>query len=104
VNQAIAIFRAKKQILPIYLLHALRYPKTLEKMINQAVGVRQLNLSLEQCRDFRIPVPLLSLQEEFAGVVAWVESLLGRMGASQSTRQVEGLFESLLAESFGGGA
>ena len=98
VNQAIAIFRAKKQILPIYLLHALRYPKTLEKMISQAVGVRQLNLSLEQCRDFRIPVPPLSLQEEFAGVVARVESLRGRMG--ESTRQVEGLFESLLAEAF----
>jgi len=100
VNQAIAIFRAKKQILPIYLLHALRYPKTLEKMINQAVGIRQLNLSLEQCRDFRIPVPLLRLQEEFAGVVARVESLRERMGESE--RQVEGLFESLLNQSFGG--
>ena len=45
--------------------------------------------------------------EEFTGVVARVESLplaalgdfvRGRMG--ESTRQVEGLFESLLAESF----
>ena len=38
--------------------------------------------------------------EEFAGVVARVESLRGRMG--ESTRGVEGLFESLLSESFGG--
>jgi len=38
------------------------------------------------------------LQEEFAGVVARVESLRGRMG--ESARQVEGLFESLLAEAF----
>ena len=37
----------------------------------------------------------------FAGVVARVESLRGRMG--ESTRQVEGLFESLLAQSFDGG-
>jgi len=37
----------------------------------------------------------------FAGVVARVESLRGRM--SESTRQVEGLFESLLAKSFDGG-
>jgi hypothetical protein len=43
----------------------------------------------------------LCLQEEFAGVVARVESLRGRMG--ESTRQVEGLFESLLAQSFDGG-
>ncbi|MBK6645336.1 MAG: hypothetical protein IPG44_06220 [Anaerolineales bacterium] len=42
-----------------------------------------------------------NLQEEFAGVVARVESLRGRMG--ESTRQVEGLFESLLAQSFDGG-
>jgi len=50
-------------------------------------------------------VPPLSLQEEFApcrgsstGVVARGESLRGRM--SEAERQVEGLFESLLALSF----
>ena len=39
----------------------------------------------------------------FAGVVARVESLRGRISAfepRESTRQVEGLFESLLAEAF----
>jgi len=41
---------------------------------------------------------LLNLQEEFAGVVARVESLRGRM--SEGERQVEGLFKSLLAQSF----
>ena len=39
---------------------------------------------------------------QFAGVVVRVESLRGRMGESE--RQVEGLFESLLAESFDGHA
>ena len=34
----------------------------------------------------------------FAGVVARVETLRGRMG--ESTRQVEGLFESLLAGAY----
>ncbi len=38
------------------------------------------------------------MQEEFADVVARVESLRGRMG--ESTRQVEGLFDSLLSEAF----
>ena len=41
-------------------------------------------------------------RQEGAGVVARVESLRGRM--SEGERQVEGLFESLLAESFGGAA
>ncbi len=61
-------------------------------------GGNQPNLNLSMVRDLVIPVPPLSLQEEFAGVVARVESLRGRMG--ESTRQVEGLFESLLAEAF----
>ena len=38
------------------------------------------------------------LPSAFAGVVARVESLRGRM--SESGRQVEGLFESMLAEAF----
>ena len=38
--------------------------------------------------------------ELLIGVVARVESLRGRMGESE--RQVEGLFESLVSESFGG--
>ena len=50
-----------------------------------------------------------NLKSGFAGVVARacpeprrrVESLRGRMG--ESTRQVEGLFESLLVQSFDGG-
>ena len=37
---------------------------------------------------------------EFAGAVARVESLRGRM--SEGERQVEWVFESLLTESFGG--
>ena len=41
-----------------------------------------------------------NLQVVLAGVVARVESLQGRMG--ESTRQVEGLFESLLVEVFDG--
>jgi hypothetical protein len=43
-----------------------------------------------------------SLIKEFAGVARRVEALRGRM--SEAQRQVEGLFESLLAESLGGGA
>ena len=46
-----------------------------------------------RCATNSIPV-----SDRFAGVVARVESLRGRM--SESTRQVEGLFESLLLEAF----
>ena len=45
-------------------------------------------------------VPFAALRGSSTGVVARVESLRGRM--SEAGRQVNGLFESLLAESFGG--
>lgn len=58
----------------------------------------------------QVTFPPLPLQEEFAAIVARVEGLRARM--SEAGRQVEGLFEGLLAlsfteglsESFGGGA
>ena len=45
-------------------------------------------------------IDALSLQEEFAGVVRRVEGLRARV--SEAGRQADGLFESLLSESFSG--
>jgi len=50
--------------------------------------------------DMRLFSILEYLLSTNAGVVARVESLRGRMG--ESTRQVEGLFESVLSEAFHG--
>ena len=65
INQAIAIFRAKERILPRFLLQALMQPKVLEPFIGQAVGIRQQNLSLEQCRNLQFPLPSLEEQKSF---------------------------------------
>jgi type I restriction enzyme S subunit len=76
---------------------------TMMKFFSRIVAERGISTTLpilkkSEFEEIVIPVPPLSLQEEFAGVVARVESLRGRMG--ESTREVEGLFESLLAEAF----
>ena len=63
-------------------------------------GIAIRHLHLEDFKRLKVILPPLSLQEEFAGVVARVESLRGRM--SEAGRQVNGLFEGLLGESFGG--
>ena len=73
INQAIAIFRAKEKINPKYLLSALMQPEVLNPFLRQAVGIRQLNLSLSQCRDLEIFLPPLSLQNQFAAFVAEVD-------------------------------
>jgi len=63
-------------------------------------GSAQPKLNASNMEKIRVINPPLSLQKEFAGVVRRVESLRGRMG--ESARQVGGLFDGLLSESFGG--
>lgn len=65
INQAIAIFRAKEAIIPKFLLHALMQPDVLKPFLDSAQGVRQLNLSLEQCRNLEFPLPPMAEQERF---------------------------------------
>ena len=69
INQAIAIFRAKEQILPKYLLAALMQEQVLKPFIDQAVGVRQLNISLEQCRNLECILPPIEEQQRFVNFV-----------------------------------
>jgi len=100
INQAIAIFRAKEKIEPLYLLHTLRHKPILNKLLSQAVGIRQYNLSLEQCRNFMIPVPPLALQREFA---ARVEAARGVQSAqARSAERIEALYQSMLSRAFAG--
>ena len=102
LNQRVGrlIIKNTKKIVPEFLLHfcySQHFKAKVDDFLSESL---QPNISINQVGEIEIPVPPLSLQEEFAGVVARVESLRGRMG--ESTRQVEGLFESLLSQSFGG--
>jgi type I restriction enzyme S subunit len=82
-----------------YVFQSRHFQAQLESFMGQTT---RNQVPITRQRELFVPEPPpLSLQEEFAGVVARVESLRGRMG--ESARQVEGLFESLLAQSFDGG-
>ncbi|PKN91673.1 MAG: hypothetical protein CVU44_17305 [Chloroflexi bacterium HGW-Chloroflexi-6] len=81
-----------------FMLWLLLYELSPERIEKVMTGSTSQHLNLADLRKMEIIVPPLSLQAEFAGVVARVESLRGRMG--ESARQVDGLFESLLAQSF----
>jgi type I restriction enzyme, S subunit len=56
-------------------------------------------LKKSEFEEIAIPVPPLPEQKQFAAVVRRVESLRGRQ--AESARQGEGLFQSLLSQSFG---
>ena len=99
INQAIAIFRAKERILPRFLLHALMQPKVLEPFIGQAVGIRQQNLSLEQCRNLQFPLPSLEEQKSF---VEFAEQLdKSKVAVQAALDKAQLLFDSLMQEYFG---
>ncbi len=82
-----------------YLWAYLRSKKFVDWASNNVSGANLPRLSPELLGDYLLPVPPLALQDEFARVVARVESLRARM--DESARQGEALFQSLLAESFG---
>ncbi len=94
INQAIAIFRAKEKILPKYLLHALMHPDVLRPILDGAVGIRQLNLSLEQCRDLELPLPSIEEQESFILFVEQAER--AKEAISKSLSEKHAIYCSIL--------
>jgi type I restriction enzyme S subunit len=90
--------RSIEELNPVFLFGYFQTAQYWKQISESATGSTQPGVNSTKLGELKVPVPPLSLQEEFAGVVARVESLRGRMG--ESTRQVEGLFESLLAEAF----
>jgi type I restriction enzyme S subunit len=77
----------------------LNMPQTLQLASGMIHGQTRARINMGRLADLEVPIPPLGLQEEFAGVVARVERMRSRQ--AESERQAEGLFESLLAESFG---
>jgi len=98
------IFRVRldtKKVIPEFFENYLLSPEAKDYFLMASKQTTNLaSINMTQLKRLPVPVYPLSLQEEFAGVVARVEGLRGRM--SEAGRQVEGLFESMLSESFDG--
>ena len=99
INQAIAIFRAKEKIEPKFLLVALMQPTVLQPFLNQAVGIRQLNLSLEQCRNLEFPLPPIDEQKQFATFVEQTDK--SKLEVQKSLEKLELLKKALMQKYFG---
>ncbi|NWF64432.1 MAG: restriction endonuclease subunit S [Chloroflexi bacterium] len=82
-----------------YLFAIVQSKYFVEHLVKNETGANYPAVSDGIILDTPIPLPPLALQEEFARVVARVESLRARM--AEAERQAEELFQSLLAESFG---
>jgi type I restriction enzyme S subunit len=91
-----------KSLLPDYLLYALRGRVVRREIEIRASGTSgsMKNISKEDVRDLRLPVPPLPLQQKFAALVERVERL--RAVQREALRQAEHLFASLLHRAFSG--
>ena len=97
-NQQINAITPFDDVNPLFLRTMLHITKPYVQF-NASAGMKHI-ITKSKLEDLVLVKPPLSLQAEFAGVVARVEGLRGRM--SEAGRQVDGLFESLLSESFEG--
>jgi len=98
INQAVAIFRSMGKVLPIYLMYAMMKPDVLRPFLDKAVGIRQVNLSLKQCRELEIPLPPLELQSCFVDFVHVINKL--RLELQQGLSKLELLYKSLMYKYF----
>lgn len=101
INQAIVFFRTKSIISPKYLLNALRSKTLLKSITDQAVGVRQQNISLKQCRGIQIPIPPVELQLKFCAIYNVYSHFLEM--AQVSLYELNNLQSSLFQKAFNGG-
>lgn len=91
LNQRVAICREKNdKILREYLLYYLHEQS--KKFLSDAAGVAQPNLSTEQMKEYKICVPTIAIQQDFASKIEAIEK--HKELIKQSIAETETLFNS----------
>ena len=102
VNQHVSIIRCKKHLLsPIFLNQLLITSefKSLLLKIGESSGATRQAITKNQIEELYIPLPPLSLQNEFADFVAQVDK--SQLAIQKSLEELETLKKSLMQEYFG---
>jgi type I restriction enzyme S subunit len=93
---------------PVFLSYQMNFDVIQERIKNLSGDTAKPMINIPRLKELKLLLPPLALQEEFARIVGaerrsartGVESLRARM--AEAERQAQNLFESLLAQSFGG--
>ena len=102
VNQHVSIIRCKKHLLsPIFLNQLLITSefKSLLQKIGESSGATRQAITKNQIEELYIPLPPLTLQNEFADFVAQVDK--SQLAIQKSLEELETLKKSLMQEYFG---
>lgn len=101
INKAdCVLFRPnRKKVLAEYVSYLLNIPSFVESVANLVLGQTRGRISMGRLANAKLTVPSLSLQQQFAGIVAQAEGL--RKKQRESERELEQLFQALLQKYFG---
>ncbi|MFG6685266.1 restriction endonuclease subunit S [Mariniflexile sp. HNIBRBA6329] len=105
INQAITLFRPKPYLNYKFLYYFLREGTPVNNLVNETRGVvGQVNISLTQCREFKIPIPSEQEQEE---IVNRVESLFTKADSIEKhydalKEKIDNLPQTILHKAFKG--
>jgi len=105
INQALAIFRPIKSLLPNYLYYFLKDGSPITQILLDTKGiVGQSNISLEQCRNIMINIPSIEEQKEIVRRVEQLFKFADQIEAryNKAKQYADKLTQSLLAKAFRG--
>jgi type I restriction enzyme, S subunit len=99
ISQHVAILRLKPDLLPEFLSMYLSLEAGGQREIARLqYGQTKPGLNLDQIREFRIPMPTLSLQRKFIDIVHRHKRM--RATHVEASRQADHLFRTLLHQAF----
>jgi type I restriction enzyme S subunit len=100
ISQHVAILRLKPDLLPKFLSMYLSLEAGGQREIARVqYGQTKPGLNLDQIREFRTPIPPLSLQRQWLEIMGRHERLHAIQ--REASRQAEHLFQTLLHQAFG---
>ncbi len=102
VNQHVCIIRLKENppINQLYLNYFLSSKKMQNYILLRNAGATRQALNFNQIGNFRVPIPPISLQNQFASLVEKIESI--KENQKESTEEINTLFDALMQKAFKG--
>jgi type I restriction enzyme, S subunit len=102
LNQRVGKFfiRDPKALEPTFLFNTLRFPAVTRRLIGEAAGSAQANVSPSGVGSVQIPLPPLGLQREYAERITEVRGM--EIEQSANRQRLDDLFQSMLHRAFEG--
>ena len=99
LNQRNAKLEIISDLERLYLSYLLKFPEIKSRLTNISRGIRQANIANKDIENLQIPVPPLSLQNQFATFVQQIDK--SKFAVQKSLEKAETLYKSLMQEFFG---